>query len=88
MDRGDWVRIRHLSPDSTEEELTRNYTWRQTNQGKRHGRKQPTAVPAVKAMYGLDGRAEGEGPSQLYDGLKSRHNSTMGSDEGALKAKL
>lgn len=53
VDVGGYARIGVLSPESTEEELTRNYTWRGTAAGRALGRRQPFAIPAVREKYGL-----------------------------------
>merc|ERR1711908_22652 len=50
MDAGKYVRIGVLSPESPEEELTRDYTWRSTPHGKKMGQRQPGAITAVRGQ--------------------------------------
>ena len=52
MDRGGkYVRVRALSPESSEEQLVRDYTWRHTPSGLAMSKHQPEAISAVRARY-------------------------------------
>lgn len=51
MDRGEFLRIGVLSLESTEVELSRPYSWRQTPHGKKMGSRQPQAIEAVRRRY-------------------------------------
>jgi hypothetical protein len=50
-DAGQFVRVGVLSPESTEEELCGDYTWRHTPYGLRLGANQPEAIQAVKKKF-------------------------------------
>ena len=50
-DRGEYVRVRQLSPDSPVEDLCQDFSWRHTPYGLRMGRNQPDAHPAVKEKF-------------------------------------
>ena len=50
-DAGKYVRIGVLSPESTEEELCEDFSWRHTPHGLRLGAQQPEAISAVKTKF-------------------------------------
>ena len=55
MDAGNYVRIGELSPSSSKEELTRDYTWRSTTTGWRAAKNQPERrYPAEKLWESND----------------------------------
>jgi hypothetical protein len=50
-DAGQYVRIGVLSPESTEEQLCEDFSWRHTPHGLRLGAQQAEAIDAVKAKF-------------------------------------
>lgn len=50
-DQREYVRVGVLSPESTEEELCQDFTWRHTPKGLRLGAQQPEAIEAITIKY-------------------------------------
>jgi len=51
IERGEYVRVGELSPDSSEEDLAKDYTYRHTDVGRRQAPYQPEAIPTVKERF-------------------------------------
>ncbi len=54
MERGEYVRIRELTADSSEEELSRNFSYRYSDMGRRQAPYQPESIPAVARYQSVE----------------------------------
>lgn len=54
LEKGEYIRIRELSPDSTVEELSRDYGYRYSHMGRTQAKEQPEAIPEVARYHDVE----------------------------------
>ena len=53
IERGEYIRVRELSPESSIEELSRDYGYRYSEMSRTQAQEQPEAIPEVARYHGI-----------------------------------
>ena len=53
LEKGEYIRVRELSPESSVEELSRDYGYRYSEMGRTQAEDQPEAIPEVARFHGI-----------------------------------